>query len=165
MCQHADDEGMVIDPDLRHVLFQTVGFAIKELPDTAAISVNFGVDDNHRGGGGGGVDATRSDGAAAGSVIGAGDGAEWKVEGTNATTDELWSLDALLQRYCVWFHRGAEAGAGRCCVYDGPGVHVSLLLWQFTSCIFTHERWKGTTVEPLLYRDNNQETRIIPQKQ
>lgn len=104
VCQHVDDEGMVIDPDLRDALFRTVGFAIKELPGAAAVSVNFDVDDV--------VGATRPDGegtAAPAAAAVAGDtedeisgadggGREWKVEGTNATMEELWALDALLQR-------------------------------------------------------------------
>lgn len=102
MCQYVDDEGIVIDQDIRDVLLRTVGHAIRKLPDTAAVNV----------GGGGGSGAVEdlsgeetapaaeggdAEGFEGGAGERGGDG-EWKVEGTNATVEELWTLDALLQR-------------------------------------------------------------------
>ena len=100
MCQHVDDEGMVLDHDVRDAVFRMVGFAIKQLPDTAVVNVGVGT----------ASDAPQAPGVAAGAeaagalegedAIGGNGGGEWKVEGTNATVEELWELDALLQR-CV----------------------------------------------------------------
>ncbi|CAN0194231.1 unnamed protein product [Scytosiphon promiscuus] len=107
MCQYVDDEGIVIDQDVRDALLRTVSHAIRKLPDTAAVSV---------GGGGGGVafddlrgaatsPAAQGDGAGGfEETVGGGGGeggvdGEWKVEGTNATVEELWALDALLQSW------------------------------------------------------------------
>lgn len=100
MCQYVDDEGIVIDQDVRDALLRTVGHAIRKLPDTAAV--------NTGGGGGGGIDDL-SGAAATGAQDEESEGfegeGEWKVEGTNATVEELWNLDALLQRCALvgWF--------------------------------------------------------------
>lgn len=91
VCQHVDDEGLVLDPHVLDTISRTVGYVIKELPGTAALSVSAApppVD-------GGAVAAGVGSDAANRGV----EGGEWKVEGTNATMDELWALDALLQRY------------------------------------------------------------------
>ncbi|CBJ28831.1 expressed unknown protein [Ectocarpus siliculosus] len=92
VCQHVDDEGLVLDPHVQDTLFRTVEYVMKELPGAAAVSVSAApppVD-------GGAVAAgVRGDAAANG---GGGEG-EWKVEGTNATMGELRALDALLQSW------------------------------------------------------------------
>ncbi|CAM9100535.1 unnamed protein product [Laminaria digitata] len=69
MCQYIDEEGLWCDLDVRDALCRSVRVAIKGLPETAAV--------------------TTGDGAAAAE--------EWKVEGTNATVEELRALGALLQ--------------------------------------------------------------------
>lgn len=69
MCQYADDEGLWCDSNVRDALCRSVALAIKKLPDT---------------------DAVTSEGDAGGNC---------KVEGTNATAEELWALDTLLQKW------------------------------------------------------------------
>ena len=69
VCQYVDEEGICCDSGVRGALRRSVALAIKKLPDTAAIT-----SDGDEGGG-------------------------WKVEGTNATVEELWALDTLLQRW------------------------------------------------------------------
>ena len=71
MCQYVDEEGLWCDLDVRDTLCRSVGAAIKGLPETAAV--------------------TTGDGAAAAE--------EWKVEGTNATVEELRTLGDLLQEW------------------------------------------------------------------
>lgn len=93
MCQHVDDEGIVLDHDVRDAVFRMVSFAIKQLPDTAVVNVSAGAASA----------APPAPDVAAGAgedAISGGGGGEWKVEGTNATVEQLWELDALLQR-CV----------------------------------------------------------------
>lgn len=101
MCQHVDDEGVVLDHNVRDAVFRVVGSAIKQLPDTAVVNVGAGV-----GAGAAGVappagvaaaSAAAAVGAGAGGSEDAVGGGEWKVEGTNATVEQLWDLDALLQ--------------------------------------------------------------------
>lgn len=87
VCQYTDEEGMVLDHELRDALFRFVSSAIKRLPDTAVVNVADA------------SPATRADTAAeAAAAAAAGESEAWKVEGTNATVEELWDLDALLQR-------------------------------------------------------------------
>ncbi len=99
VCQYTDEEGMILDHELRDALFRFVSSAIKRLPDTAVVNV---ADANP---------ATRADMAAAAAAAGGSEA--WKVEGTNATVEELWDLDALLQR-CVELRSGD-------CVSGRPG--------------------------------------------
>ncbi|CAM9916596.1 unnamed protein product [Ectocarpus sp. 12 AP-2014] len=92
VCQHVDDEGLVLDPHVQDTLFRTVEYVMKELPGAAAVSVSAAprpVD-------GGAVAAGGRGDAATNGGVG---GGEWKVEGTNATMDELRALDALLQSW------------------------------------------------------------------
>lgn len=96
MCQHVDDEGMVLDHGVRDAVLREVDSAIRRLPDTAVVNVSVGAASAaatpaavpEAGGGEGAVGG------------GGGDSGEWKVEGTNATVEQLWALDALLLR-CV----------------------------------------------------------------
>lgn len=73
ICQYIDEEGLWCDVDVRDALCRAVRVAIKKLPETAAVT-------------------TTGDGATA-----AAGGAAWKVEGTNATVEELKTLGTLLQ--------------------------------------------------------------------
>lgn len=125
MCQHVDDEGMALDHDVRDAVFRAVGLAIKQLPDKAVVNVSAGAASA-----GTLADvapappAPASAGAGGGEhAIGGGGGGEWKVEGTNATVEQLWELDALLQRYVC--------SRGRVCVcvcIDGQVWHIEFLL-------------------------------------
>ncbi|CAM9203461.1 unnamed protein product, partial [Ectocarpus sp. 13 AM-2016] len=92
VCQHVDDEGLVLDPHVQDTLFRTVEYVMKERPGAAAVSVSAAprpVD-------GGAVAAGRRGDDATNGGVG---GGEWKVEGTNATMDELRALDTLLQSW------------------------------------------------------------------
>lgn len=71
MCQYMDDEGFWCDRHVRHALCHAVVDAINKLPETAAVT---------------------SEGDAVAAT-------EWKVEGTNATVEEIRALDALIH---VW---------------------------------------------------------------
>lgn len=110
MCEHVDDEGMVLDHDVRDMAFRKVGSAIDQLPYTAAFNVNAGVDvgtDDDTDdaattpfGAAAGAQAVGAGGDSEDAIDGDGDVGEWKVEGTNATVSQLWELQRLLQR-CV----------------------------------------------------------------
>ncbi|CAM9558746.1 unnamed protein product [Hapterophycus canaliculatus] len=93
MCQYVDDEGMVIDEDVRDALLRAVDRAIMRMPDSEAVVMDGG------GGGGGGDDAGAVGGDGSEGVGGV-DG-EWKVEGTNATAEELWALDKLVHGWLL----------------------------------------------------------------
>lgn len=77
ICQYVDEEGVCCDSDVRDALSRSVAMATKKLPDTAAVTSN------------------------------GGEREDWKVEGTNATVEELWALDSLLQS---WLDTEIEIG-------------------------------------------------------